>query len=557
MIEHLPKIGRQEPTLKNADESLPSVMDDPVFDNALKSWGVNLMVFQSSLLRYSLMFRTESNETMTYAYKQYGVSVPRQNGKTEVIVARILIGLVFTNDNMFYTSHQQASAVAIFHRVLDIIEYGPESLKRFFPDLPGRKVKRPCITARDPETGRPIGSVEFFTRGGGSTGRGRSTNLIFFDEAQELARGEEDALVPVVSSFKNNQIWYVGTPEPREVAGTKGAHSMKSSGLSTRFAEIRSKLSTGKGVFWAEWGVIELTDPMNRSQWYEANPALGITFAKGRGLTEETIAGEAQSMSPETFNIERLGYWSTQDRNHAIDITLWNSLALSKNSSDVKTMGFLKGSRAVCVKTNPEHTNCYVAVGAQGSDGIALVEVIASLPTDGNWLDRLWSVIEPLYNSPVVKQIVFDGDLGMSRGKEMLSSRGKWDMRNVSAYKYGKVSMARPADMAEASSSFMGKVADRTIRHFGDPKTASIISDAQQRFSGRGGLLRQIGFDSISGKTDSTVIECMALAVSFASRYKSVQTGNHTDDGIKVSESVGGDIEVSNSDIVISDYRSI
>ena len=78
----------------------------------------------------------------TWATPQVAVSAPRQNGKSQIIVARALAGvLVFGERTIIVSAHQQDTAREVFTKIVDILEDHPrlndrvDNLARLEPDI--------------------------------------------------------------------------------------------------------------------------------------------------------------------------------------------------------------------------------------------------------------------------------------------------------------------------------------------------------------------------------------------------------------------------------------
>ena len=81
--------------------------------------GVTLDGWQELILRSAMGERSDS----TWAAKRVGVSVPRQNGKSQLLVARALAGvLLFGELKIVVSAHQQDTARETFSMMVEILE---------------------------------------------------------------------------------------------------------------------------------------------------------------------------------------------------------------------------------------------------------------------------------------------------------------------------------------------------------------------------------------------------------------------------------------------------
>ena len=63
-----------------------------------------------------------------------GLSVPRQNGKTELISDQIIVDLIFNNVSGLYTAQKQNTVDEVRNRVLDFFYNGPEEVFNLLTD---------------------------------------------------------------------------------------------------------------------------------------------------------------------------------------------------------------------------------------------------------------------------------------------------------------------------------------------------------------------------------------------------------------------------------------
>lgn len=505
----LQKLGSQEPTkLVKTSENLPSFLDQPVVRQRLLDFSLDLLPWQQGVLQNSLAIKNSS-----LFYKNVCLSVPRQNGKTEIIVARAFIGLIFLSEKMVYSSYREESAVAIFYRMLDLIESSPESLRAYFPELPSRKVKEKVIVSRDPHTNEILGRIRFITRKGGA-GRGLSESLVFIDEAQNLTAGENDSLSGTIATFKNGQLWYFGTPEPAEAGATLGTSAQSSQRGENLFGIIRKNILKGLPYsLWAEWGIEKILPKTEKSAWYIANPSLGYSFPGGRGITEEYLA--SRTADDLSFAVEHLGFWSEQQRDSVIDITSWDDLSIKKEEIQV----FKSGKVSLAIKSSVDDQKIYVTLASRkkGSNEV-FTELLKVFDLSSAWEAPFWTFIEGFVKSSKCVSIAIDGVFASSQVKNILSQRGVWKP-NGPRFKQGKILFVSTGDLTSACSTLLGSIKERKLFHAKQPVVDQAIFDTGKRSLKSGGF----GFYSISGKTDPALVESIALAVAEASKQRITQ----------------------------------
>jgi phage terminase large subunit-like protein len=123
-----------------------------------------------------------------WASRLVGLSTPRQNGKSQLIVARALAGvLLFEEQTIICSAHQTDTAREVFQRLLDIIDDNPGLAGRV--DSVMRALNREYIRFKGGATIRiKARSV--------SGSRGFSADCLLLDEAQILGTAAWSSILP-------------------------------------------------------------------------------------------------------------------------------------------------------------------------------------------------------------------------------------------------------------------------------------------------------------------------------------------------------------------------
>ena len=440
-------------------------------------------------------------------HRTVGLSVPRQNGKSEITIVLILINTVFFGYRVRYTSYNSDSCIEISRRVEELIE-GNGVLKTYFPVEERTKAKSGDyeIQAVDPmDKDKKLGRADFITRGGGK-GRGATADVIFFDEAQEMTDAENAALSAATITLEHSQLLYFGTPPPIETAATSGAHSAKNrKGMARDFFKTLRRMcwdGSAMSTAWFEWGVSKLVSKTDVDAYYVANPSLGFRMGTGQSLTERSLSSKI--MSDEQFAVEHLGYWMLQDKARAIDITRWRDLKFEGEypvNKDTKI--------AVCFKGSHVSDRIDVALAYKTGDLPIYVEVNHSFDTTKEWsVDAVDEFME-FYRSRNCSSIIVDG-----RGVEALLVQLQadyyvWDTMDTRR-RQGKILEASASDASAASSLIVGAVNERALAHGGDMLLETVVEDAGKRVST--GYTSGVGFRSLSGRQDVNYLETIGLA---------------------------------------------
>ena len=475
-------------------------------------WGFKPLPWQENVLRDCLAI----NPTTGYLYyRNVGLSVPRQNGKTEIMVILIFIFTVIFKYNVKYSSYNGDNALDIFKRCIgqidgDAFHKANSWLQQLFPSdqRSNEKSGKFILRAFDPKTGERLGTADFITRGGGK-GRGGTIHIIFFDEAQEVTKAENNALSAATSTLKNGQVYYFGTPPQVESSATSGAHRKdKNAQPRDYFKKFRQKCLDGNSSYtaWLEWSVEKLVPSNDIEAMYRSNPSLGYTISESQSLTIEYLC--SKMMDDEDFAIEHLGYWMSQDKSRLIDITRWTDLKFEDGDNPYPVNKDTK--IAVAFKFAKSKAVLNVAVAYKTGDLPICVEVIDQIDTYQEWVhDSVDMLMDYFYNRNCVG-IAVDGAGSETLFMQLQADYHIWNTSD-SRKRQGKLREVVGSEMAQATSLIVNSVNQKTIVHSGDGILDEIVEDAGKRMSGR--YSSAIGFESISGKIDTTPLEAAALAL--------------------------------------------
>ena len=254
------------------------------------------------LLTYDIM---ALNGDGLWTHMTFGYSVPRRNGKSELLIIRECWGLI-NGERVLHTAHRTTTSHNSWEVVLMLLS------KMGFEEKTDYKTTKQFGLERI-EWLHGDGVINFRTRSS-KGGLGEGYDLLIIDEAQEYTADQETALKYVVTSSKNPQTIMCGTPPTAVSSGTV-------------FQEFRKQTLTGESVDagWAEWSVPEMTDAHNVDLWYETNPSLGTLFSE-RNVRSEL--GDPVTKRTDD-NIQRLGLWIRYNQKSAISRKEWQDAQLS------------------------------------------------------------------------------------------------------------------------------------------------------------------------------------------------------------------------------------
>lgn len=208
-----------------------------------------------------------------YAAKVFAMSVPRQNGKSWSVRARCFYGLVACGEKILFTCQHGDTADEMF-----------KDLSEVFEDEENVELHELLKAVRKTNGQQAIylnngGCVRFTTRTN-SLARGKTYDVLIYDEAQELTVAQQAASLPTISAgnLKNPQTIYLGTPPDPECSGTV-------------FKEMHDRVHAGvSDAAWVEWSVSEIGNVSDRRRWERSNPSYGIL------LSPDAIAAQREDI---------------------------------------------------------------------------------------------------------------------------------------------------------------------------------------------------------------------------------------------------------------------
>ena len=446
------RIGSQVPT-----KSLFLPYEETLADDAIESYeksGREAYEWQQNLVRPMMAL----NDDGLWTHLKFGLSIPRQNGKNEVVAIREFEGLK-KSEKQLHTAHRTTTSAAAFNRLLGIMEESGLEEKTDF-----NKIK---ATGRESIELIDGGRIDFRTRTS-SGGLGESFDLLVIDEAQEYTADQESALMYTIAASKNPQTVYCGTPPTPISSGTV-------------FTDLRKSVFEGNSIDtgWAEWSVEEQSEMRDIELWYKTNPSLGLR------LSERNIQSEVRGDEID-FNIQRLGLWIKYNLKSAISREEWDRL-------QVPALPKLKGKLFAGIKYGYDGTNVALSIAVKTEDDKVFVEAIdcRSIRNGNKW------IIDFLLKADV-QEVVIDG----ASGQNILAE----DMKKA---KLKKPILPTVKEYIVASSTFEQSLFQENILHAGQPSLSEVVTNSEKRTIGtQGGF----GYKSQLDDFDISLMESMILA---------------------------------------------
>lgn len=315
--------------------------------------GVRLDGWQELILRATMGERSDG----TWATKRAGISVPRQNGKSQLLVARALAGvLLFGERKIVVSAHQQDTAREAFAKLLEIIEADANGALR--ARLDPKFGRGGIMNALNREAVRFKGgaTIQFKARSG-AAGKGFSSDCLLLDEAQILGSRAWTSINSTMSAMPNPQVWLLGTP-PQDEDDCFAFDAV-------RRAAISGQSTAGTWVEWSADPTGEDFDPASEFTRWQANPAWNTR------INHEVVDGEYETYTPERFAQDRLGVWRSESgASRLIDADTWDrtgvtvkpdgphsyGVAFSADGKRVALAGAVRSAAGVHVELIDAHT---------------------------------------------------------------------------------------------------------------------------------------------------------------------------------------------------------
>lgn len=422
------------------------------------------------------------NDDGLYVHTKYGYSVPRRNGKNEIVAIRELFALK-NGEKGLHTAHRTTTSSSASKRLVSLLTgLGYTEVIRVKKD---EKYTKSFIYSKQFGLERVVlldeggGSIDFRTRSS-KGGLGEGFDLLVIDEAQEYQDDQETALKYVVSDSKNPQTLFCGTPPTAVSTGTV-------------FTKLRDLALHGESVNtgWAEWSVEGMSDVRERELWYETNPSLGTI------LTERKILDEVGSDEVD-FNIQRLGLWIKYSQKSAISEVEWNELKVNK-------LPILKGKLFVGIKYGRDGKNVSMSIAVKTNDKKIFVESIDCCETK---VGNAW-ILNFLAQASVEK-VVVDG----ASGQQLLANEMK-DM------KLKQPVLPTVKEIITAHSGFEQGINQQKICHANQLSLKQSVTNCEKRAIGTNG---GFGYKSLRDDIEVSLLDSVVLAYWICSESKEKKT---------------------------------
>lgn len=404
------------------------------------------------------------DEDGLWVHQKFGFSIPRRNGKTEIVYI-VELDALEQGLKVLHTAHRISTSHASFEKMKKYLEEsgyveGSEKEGADFNSIKAKGQERI-------ELYKSGGVIQFRTRTA-SGGLGEGFDLLVIDEAQEYTTEQESALKYTVTDSKNPMTIMTGTPPTPVSSGTV-------------FANFRENLLFGQSKYagWAEWSVENEKDIHDIEAWYNSNPSMGYH------LNERKIEAELGEDKLD-HNIQRLGYWPKFNQKSAISEKDWKELK-------VNALPVLKGPLSVGIKYGNDGTNVSMSIAVHTLSGKIFVETIdcQSVRNGNQW------IINFLKNADV-SSVAIDG----ASGQSLLAD----DMND---FRLKEPILPTVKEIINANSLWEQAIFQKSICHSDQPSLTTVVTNCDKRNIGSSG---GFGYKSQFDDMDISLMDSALLA---------------------------------------------
>jgi hypothetical protein len=289
--------GVQTPRIHSKLNDLPSKGQDMI--DFATELGINLMEWQRFVCIHGHKVRADGR----WAHSELGLIMARQQGKSTLMMLRILTGMFVWGEGLQLASaHRLTTSLETFRQIVGLIESHPKLEKEV------KKIR----WQHGAEEIELFGNRRFVVKAANNAARGLSKpETIHLDELREYK--DEDAWSSMRYSMmaaKNPQVWIYSS------AGDQ--HSVILNKLRER---ALASATTNDPIGWFEWSaepdapILLPSGEMNWSAFAQANPSLGIT------IHPDNLKAVIND-PPDIVRTEVLAQW-VDTINSAIDAQKW------------------------------------------------------------------------------------------------------------------------------------------------------------------------------------------------------------------------------------------
>lgn len=408
----------------------------PEVAGVMRKLGYEPMPWQHSVLDVAY----ELDEQGDYVYDEIVLVVPRQAGKTALLLAvQVHRALVVARRQgrkqlSMYTAQSGKDAVTkLMQEQVPAIQDSP--FGRYM--TPFRRTGSEAIHWEN-------GSRHEVFAPTLKAGHGKSVDLVQVDEAFALRDDFiEQGLKPPMITRQDPQIWIVSA------AGDDNSRYLKDK---VELGRERTKLGQTFGSAYFEWSAADDMDSSAPETWRAVHPAIGHT------IKEKTLASHFGSMALDEFERAYLARWPTNKVDRIISNDAW-AAARDPQSTVLDPVTF-------CVDIQQDLSSASIVIAGERLDGLYHVEVVYNRQGMGWVEDTIVALLDRHEGSRVCL------DAGSAAGILIHKLKDR------------DLMLLQTMDVCRSAMSFVEVVTACRVRHRGERALEDAVSSATKRMIG-------------------------------------------------------------------------
>lgn len=395
------------------------------------AFGIELFGWQRHVAEVAL----EVDEAGRFVFRNVGVGVGRQNGKTALAALRVAMELQYPGRHVAFTAQDRNMAHEKWREHVALIEASTLDVAKVIYGSGREHIEM------------ANGSTYSIFTPSGKGARGKTLDLVVIDEALTHTLALISAVEPTMATKPDGQLWLLSN------AGDA------TSELLAHYRGLGHDLTANPDVdnparlAWFEWAPTEdrfdIADP---AVWHQAIP----TLTEDAGVVEDAVAQAAASQPPEVFAREWLNVWPALSATAVINPEHWEACLTTLS---LPPAGIMLG-----VDVDPDRASASI-VAAGVTHGRTILEVVDHRDGVGWVHDRLVQ-LSMEHRAP----IVIDG--GTTAAGSLIAPLQQAGI---------VVHTAKLRDYVNACSMFFDAVEAQSVGHPGDPRLDDAVTAAGRR----------------------------------------------------------------------------
>ncbi|MDX3016741.1 terminase large subunit domain-containing protein [Streptomyces acidiscabies] len=442
----------------------------------------------------------EVDENGVFVHREAGLSVSRQQGKTELILGlQVHRALAWRRQNIIYAAQDRNMARQRWEDEFweKISDSDLARRARIRKSNGNEKILWPATRSR-------MG----ITANTESAGHGPALDLGIIDEAFKHEDDRlEQAFSPAMSTRDMGQLWWASAG-----GTTKSVWLNKKRAAGRALIEEAWKTGVWPGVCYFEWFAPDDMPRDDPATWYATLPALGHT------ITEAVIAAELVKLDPAEFDRAYLNRTRrpTPPSDPNVPKAKWPGLVDAESRPVAESV-------ALAIDVSQDRNRAAISAASLRPDGRVHLEVVAHRPGT-EWvvpavvkLHRLWTpvAVAVAERSPAASLI------------DDLTAAGIDVPKDKDAPLRGDLAVMRSGDITEACGQFADALNQGTVAHLDQVPLTAAVNGARTRRNG----------DAWTLDRTNSLVDISPLCAAVFARWALVIRGPHVLEDYDIADS--------------------